>query len=179
MTDSHGFELTPVDIRGQQFRKVILGYVPDEVEDFKERLAQEMERHIREKAQLEDRLTGFREQLKAFREREKAMNDALVAAQALKSQMAEAAQRESDLTVREAGLEADKIVERARAAEASIGGDIVTLQRQFATYVAAFRRLLERQMAEVDAISQYERDGTIPDGPRAETDHKPEDDDDY
>jgi DivIVA domain-containing protein len=178
MTEGHGFELTPVDIRAQQFRKVMLGYGPDEVEDFKERLAQEVERHIREKAQLEDRLAGFREQLKAFREREKAMNDALIAAQALKAQMEEASQREADLVMREAGLEADKVVERARTAETAIQGNIETLQRQFAAYVAAFRRLLERQMAEVDAIAEYELEGTLPEAPEPASNNEPEDGDD-
>ena len=135
MTEGQGFELTPVDIRAQQFRKTMMGYVPEEVEDFKERVGQELERHIREKSLLEDRLVGFREQLKAFREREKAMNDALVAAHALKAQMEEVAQREADLVIREAGLEADKIVERARVAETSLQRDIESLQRQFATYI--------------------------------------------
>lgn len=162
MSENAEFELMPVDVRAQEFRKMMWGYSPDEVEDFKERLARELERHVREKGQLEDRLAGFREQLKAFRERETAMNDALVAAQALKAQTEEVAQREAKLVVREAGVEADTIVGRARKAESSIQGDVEALQRQFTTYVGSFRRLLERHLAEVDAISEYELDGTIP-----------------
>ncbi len=156
------FELTPVDVRAQEFRKTMMGYATPEVEDFKERLAGELERHQREKVQLEERLVGFREQLKAFREREKAMNEALVAAQALKAQMEEAATKEAELVIREAEVEADKIVERARTAEAAIQRDLETVQRQFGTYVASFRRLLDRQMSEVDAISEFELDGRPP-----------------
>ncbi|MCH7706545.1 MAG: pyridoxal-phosphate dependent enzyme [Chloroflexi bacterium] len=121
MSENAEFELMPVDVRAQEFRKMMWGYSPDEVEDFKERLARELERHVREKGQLEDRLAGFREQLKAFRERETAMNDALVAAQALKAQTEEVAQREAKLVVREAGVEADTIGGRAlKAANDSV-----------------------------------------------------------
>lgn len=182
MSENAEFELTPVDVRAQEFRKIMWGYSSDEVEDFKERLAQEFERHVREKGQLEDRLAGFREQLKAFRERETAMNDALVAAQALKAQTEETTRREAEVVIREAGVEADTIVARARTAESSIQGDVETLQRQFATYVGSFRRLLERHMSEVDAISEYELDGTIQENPELkdglEDDGSEEDDDD-
>ena len=74
------FHLTPVDVRAQEFRRSAFGFDPAGVEDFRDRVADEMERLLRERATLEERVQNLREQLKAFREREKALNDALVAA---------------------------------------------------------------------------------------------------
>ncbi|MFQ5549660.1 MAG: DivIVA domain-containing protein [Gemmatimonadales bacterium] len=167
------FELTPVDVRAQEFRRAVRGYAPDDVEDFKERVAEELEKHIRERTQIEERMSNFREQLKAFRERDKAMNEALVAAQQLKDQAQQAAEKEIELIVREAHADADEIVAKARETEVSLNRDIEAAQRQFTAYVASFRRLLERHLAELDALAEHELDGTPP-GDGEDSEKEPE-----
>ena len=44
------FHLTPIDVRAQEFRRATLGYERARVEDFRERVAEEMERLLRERA---------------------------------------------------------------------------------------------------------------------------------
>src|SRR2546422_2145112 len=83
MTDP-AFTLTPLDIRKQEFRKTLRGYETLGVEDFKIRVADVLERANRERQVLEERVNALTEQLRVFREREKAMNEALVAAQQLR-----------------------------------------------------------------------------------------------
>ena len=161
MSDS-GFELTPVDIRAQEFRRTVRGYASDDVDDFRERVAEAVEKLLRERTQLEERLNNFKEQLRAFRERERAMNDALLAAQQLRGEVEENARREAELIVREARTQSDEIIAGAREQEAKLQNDIVAAQRQFSAYVSAFRRLLERHMSEVDSLVEHEVDGTPP-----------------
>ena len=79
-----GFQLTPLDIRTQEFGKALRGYDLDGVEEFRERVATELERLLRENTQMDEQVGNFRDQLKEFREREKAMSEALVAAQQLR-----------------------------------------------------------------------------------------------
>jgi len=79
MTDP-AFTLTPLDIRKQEFRKSLRGYDTAGVEDFQMRVADVLERANRERQVLEERVQALTEQLRVFREREKAMNEALVAA---------------------------------------------------------------------------------------------------
>jgi DivIVA domain-containing protein len=161
MTDS-GFHLTPLDIRAQEFHRSLRGYDPASVEEFRQRIAEEVERLLRERVQLEERLQSFREQLKAFREREKALNDALVSAQQLRSDTEQAARREADLVLREARAQADQILQEARGAEGAVRRDIEAAQRQFTAYLAAFRTLLERYLSEVDALEAHRGDGSPP-----------------
>ena len=80
------FRLTPLDLRKQEFKKAMRGFDQAEVEDFRARAADELERAVRERLALEEKLKGQEEQLVAFRAREKAMNDALVAAQQLRAE---------------------------------------------------------------------------------------------
>ena len=157
-----GFRLTPVDIRAQEFGRALFGYGTAGVEDFRERVAEEMERMLRERATLEERLHNFREQLKSLREREKAINDAVMMAQQLRDGAQKTAQQEADVIVREARAKAEEILLEARTAESSLRRDVEEAQDQFSSYLAAFRRLLDRHLAEVDALAAHERDGSPP-----------------
>lgn len=161
MTDSE-FRLTPIDVRSQEFRRMLRGYDPAEVEDFRERVAQEIERILREKLQLDERITAMREQLKALREREKAINDALVTAQELRADTQDSAKKEAELIVREARAEADQIIAEARKVELAVRDGVEDAQIQFSSYLASFRQLLERQLAQVDALEAFERNGEPP-----------------
>jgi DivIVA domain-containing protein len=132
MTDET-FHLTPHDIRAQEFQRTIRGYEPTQVESFKQRVAEEFDRVLRDRVQLEERLKGMLEQLRSFRERERAMNEALVAAQA----------------------EAARLVERAGEEEQVIQQRSESAVRQLASYLASFRALLERHQNELAGLEAY------------------------
>jgi len=156
------FHLTPVDLRQQEFRRSAFGYERADVEDFRQRVAEEMERLLRERAQMEERVANLREQLKVFRERERALNEALIAAQQLRADTQDSTRKEAELTLREARAEADGIVAHARDAEVQVRRDVEAAQRHFSAYLAASRHLLERHLAEVDALEEQSRDGSPP-----------------
>jgi DivIVA domain-containing protein len=160
-----GFFLTPVDVRAQEFRKTLRGYAVGDVDDFRQRVADELERLLKDRADMEGKLQLLREQLKAFREREKALNDALVVAQQLRGETELAARREAELILREAKGQADAQLAEARADERYVRRDIEGAQRQFTSYLASFRTLLERYLSEVDALEAHGRDGTEPKPP--------------
>jgi len=159
VTDAPGseFALTPLDIRKQEFRRVLRGFDPAGVEDFRMRVADELERIIRERSVLEERLAALTEQLRVFREREKAMNEALVAAQQLRADTRAAAEREAQVIVREAEAEARRIAEEAKSADQTARGQVTEVQRQFQSYVAGFRAHLERHLAELRALGESQR----------------------
>jgi DivIVA domain-containing protein len=146
------FNLTPHDIRKQEFRKSLRGYETDGVEDFRVRAADALERAIRDRQVLEERVSALTEQLRVFREREKAMNEALVAAQQLRQETRAAAEREGQVIVREAQAEAKRLLDEAHAAQTAVQVKLTETERQFQQYVGGFRALLERQLAELRAL---------------------------
>ena len=146
------FHLTPLDVRKQEFRRSLRGYEPIGVEDFRGRVADELERILREKSVLEERLAALGEQLQAYRERERAMNEALVAAQQLREDSRSAALREAQVIIREAEADARRLLDEARVAREAIERQSADVQRQFQAYVVGFRALLERQLAELRAL---------------------------
>jgi cell division initiation protein len=172
MTDDHAFHLTPLDVRSQEFARAFRGYDPAQVDEFKLAISEELERLLRERAQHEERLQNAQEQLRAFRDRERAMNEALVAAQQLRVDSREQAEREAELVLREARAEAERILERARHEEAVVRERADGAARQFSAYVASFRTLLERHLGEVDGLQRRPHPG-MPDVSHSGTSENP------
>jgi DivIVA domain-containing protein len=146
------FRLTPLDVRTQQFSRAVRGYDRGQVDEFMRRLSEELESLLRDKGQHEERLRSAQDQLRAFRDRERAMNEALIAAQQLRADTKEQAERQAGLVLAEARAEADRIVERAKREEALVRERTDSAARQFKAYVASFRALLERHLGEVDGL---------------------------
>jgi len=146
------FNLTPLDIRKQEFRKTLRGYDTLGVEDFQMRVADALERAMRERQVLEERVSALTEQLRVFRDREKAMNEALVAAQQLRQDSRATAEREGQVILREAEAAAKRLLDEAKHAETVVKTRMAETERQFQQYVGGFRALLERQLAELRAL---------------------------
>jgi len=146
------FNLTPHDIRKQEFRKSLRGYDTAGVDDFRMRVADALERAMRERQVLDERVGALTEQLRVFREREKAMNEALVAAQQLRQETRAAAEREGQVIVREAQADAKRLLDEAKNEESAVQTRMAETERQFQQYVGGFRALLERQLAELRAL---------------------------
>ena len=151
MTDDP-FHLTAHDVRDQQFQRVLRGYDPTQVEEFKQRMAEEIDRLVRDRVQLDERVKGMSEQLRTYRDRERAMNDALVGAQQLRTEIQAQVEREREVSLREAAVQAEQILQQARMEEQRISHDNDQARRQFQAYLASYRQLLERQLAELASL---------------------------
>ncbi|MGE5230954.1 MAG: DivIVA domain-containing protein [Deltaproteobacteria bacterium] len=151
------FQLTPQDVRTHDFARAVRGYDRAQVDEFKQRLAEEIDRLTRARIQAEERLKSAQDQLRAYRERERALNEALVGAQQLRADTHAQAEQEAGLVLREAQLEAARIVDRAKLDEQLVRERTEEAIRQFNAYVASFRVLLERQLAEVDGLQAAAR----------------------
>jgi DivIVA domain-containing protein len=148
------FHLTPLDVRRYDFGKAIRGYDPERVNQFREQVAEELERLARLNQDLDAKAKGFHEQLRAFRERDKAINEALVSAQQLRGEIREQADKEAQLILREARADAERIVEDARAEIRRMEDQIASLDRGRRAYLAQVRLLIERHLSEITAAEQ-------------------------
>src|SRR6059058_3370168 len=123
------FRLTPIDVRRMEFPKGLRGYDAARVDDFREQVAEELERLTRANQELESNVRSLTEQLRGFRDRDKALNEALVSAQQLRSESREQSEREAQLILREARSEADRIVAESHAQIRALQEEIAALDR--------------------------------------------------
>ena len=77
-------------------------------------MAEELERLSRINQDLDQKAHSCHDQLRAFRERDKALNEALVSAQQMRQDTKEQAEREAQLILREAQVEKERFIEIAR-----------------------------------------------------------------
>ena len=164
MTDDT-FRLTALDVRRYDFGAALRGYDKARVEQFREQVAAELERLARAVQDLDNKARNFHEQLRAFRDRDRALNEALISAQQLRSETKETAEREAELIRREARAEAEEIrraaqegarrhVEELRGEQRRVEEEIAGLDRVHRTYIAQLRLLAERQLAELSAAEE-------------------------
>ncbi|MCU0633897.1 MAG: DivIVA domain-containing protein [Gemmatimonadaceae bacterium] len=145
------FHLTALDVRRYDFGNALRGYDRARVDQFRAQVADELERLGRVTQDLEAKARNFHEQLRAFRERDKALIEALVSAQQLRGEIRGQAEKEGQLVLREARAEAEKIIEAARAEARRMDAELQALWRSRRTYLAQLRVLIERQTAELEA----------------------------
>ena len=145
------FHLTPLDIRRFDFGSALRGYDKARVDEFRDQVAAEVEHLLKQCQDLEGKAKGFHEQLKAFRDRDKALNEALISAQQLRGDIREQADREAQLILREAKAEGEKILEQAKSEVRAIHGELETLVRTRRAFLVQLRMTLQRQLSEVDA----------------------------
>lgn len=145
------FHLTSLDVRRFDFGRALRGYNPVKVEQFRDQIVDELERLTRVNQDLDGKARTFYEQLRSFRERDKALNDALISAQQLRGELKEQAEREAQLVIREARAEGERLLESARAEVRRMEAELDSLDRSRRTYLAQMRALLARQLSEVEA----------------------------
>jgi cell division initiation protein len=143
-----------MDIRQQQFTvKMFRGFDTQEVDTFLEDLAADYEALLKENSLLKEQLQALEERTRGLEEREKVLQETLVTTQRLVEEMKDQARREAAVIIREAEVQADRIIEASRSAEGSLQSEIIALKRtrrQLAeglrSTVEMYQRLLEQDL---------------------------------
>lgn len=153
-------DLTPLDVRnkrGDFKKKAMGGYDPQDVDVFLELAAERMEELVRENLQLRERTEALQQQVASWSGREKAVQEALVTAQELRTEMKTQAQRQAEFLLTEAQAEARRQLAEAEAeirmryrdAERKLEqaqDALEDIERRRGRFLKAFRQLLEREM---------------------------------
>jgi len=137
---------TPLDIKKQEFKRTMRGYDPEEVNNFLEMVAEEFETLQREKNRLDDETLKLRTQLHDYQEVERTLKQTLMHAQESMQLSRDNSKREADLTLREAELQADKIVNEAHKKLAELKNELLVVRAQKDSFARRLRHLLESQL---------------------------------
>jgi len=144
--------LTPLDIKKQEFKKVMRGYDPVEVDTFMDMVANEFEDLLRQQKEMRDRTVELETQLKDYRQIEKTLQQTLLQAQEATGKTYEAARREAELISREAEMKAAKIVEQANSDLARMNNELIQLKGRKESLVGRLRVLLSSELDLIKAL---------------------------
>lgn len=149
-------DLTPLDVRKKKgdFRRAMRGYEPALVDDFLDLAADRLEELVRLTMALEEKVARLERAEKEHNEREKALTEALVTAQEMRAEVRNQALREAELARKEAEQDARRIRAEALEAKEREKEGIRRLQARRAQLVRSYRMFLEREVAELQVMSQ-------------------------
>jgi cell division initiation protein len=149
-------DLTPLEVRKKKgdFRRGMRGYDPQSVDDFLDLVADRLEQVVREHAAMRDRLARVEDQVNDYRERERALTEALVSAQEMREQMRQQLEREAQLKRREAEADAESIRSEAAQTREREEEGIRILRARQTQFVQSYRAFLERELAELAVMME-------------------------
>ncbi len=149
-------KITPVDVRNQEFKRVLRGYDPVEVDTFMDMLATEFEDLLQQSKEMRDRVVELETQLKDYKQIEKTLQQTLLQAQEATGRTYESARREAETIVRDAESKAAKTIEQSYADATRLTNQIGELKARRDSLVARLRVLLS---SELDLIKALEMGG--------------------
>ncbi|HEX6308797.1 MAG TPA: DivIVA domain-containing protein [Longimicrobiales bacterium] len=189
-------DLTPLEVRKKKgdFRRAMRGYDPELVDDFLDLVADRLEQLVRENMGLQERIAQQNAQVADYRDRERALTEALVSAQEMREEVRRQAAREAELAKRGAEQHAEqlraKVEEEVRQLRSSAKEEssrvlssiredrmreeemLRQLRVRQQEFLASYRAFLEEELAELTVLTRATgssvRTRTQPAAPSAE-----------
>ena len=145
-------KLTPLDLRKQEFRKVMRGFDPVEVETFLGMVASALEELTKANRDLKDKVIELETHLQDYKAIEKTLQQTLAAAQETSVKSVENARKEAQITVAEAELKANQIVDKARTDLILMKEELSILKSKKIAIVSRLRTLLTSELQLIQAL---------------------------
>jgi cell division initiation protein len=105
--------LTPLDIQQQSFKRALRGYDPEDVDEFLDKVAENLQGYVEKIRDLERKLETADEQIQECRELRHSLNEAILFAQQSAEEKIKSAAQQAELTLKEAEAKAAAVVEEA------------------------------------------------------------------
>jgi DivIVA domain-containing protein len=149
-------DLTPLEVRKKKgdFRRMMRGYDPAQVDDFLDLVADRLEQLVRDGIGNAERVVVLEAQVSDFRERERALTEALVTAQEMREEIRKQVAREAELLRREAEQSAENIRSSAVLVRQREEEAIRRLRARQMQLLQSYRTFLERELAELSVMAE-------------------------
>jgi cell division initiation protein len=136
--------LTARDIESKYFSRAMRGYAISEVDEFLDRVAEDIQEYSLRCAELERRIDRLEEQIREYENLKETLQGTLLMAQKSAEAKEEAASRQAETLLNEARLKAEQIGLEASAAKDRERRDLQRLRQMKQEFKAEFRALLSR-----------------------------------
>jgi cell division initiation protein len=147
-------KLAPLDKRQKQFKTTFRGHDAKDVEGFLDLVASEFEEVIKENQALKDDHVRQREKIEEYREREKTLQETMVAAQKVAEEITQSAKKQAEIVLSEAELQAEKIVQGAHTRLVQIVSEINELKRQRTQFESQVRSVVDSHLKLLETFAQ-------------------------
>jgi cell division initiation protein len=151
-------QLTPIDLKKQEFKRVVRGYDPAEVRSFLEQVADAWEELIRSREGTQERVRELGETIDNYRRMERTLNETLLAAQRLAEESREASQKEAEIIRKEAEMDGRRLLDRAESEARVAREQVRELRIERDNLFLKLRNLLEEELLRLHALRDVHGD---------------------
>lgn len=145
-------KIGPVDIRNHSFvKRGMRGLDEAEVRAYLELVADQLQEAILEAEELRSKIDQLERSVVDYRGLEQNLRDSLLSAGRLSDDRLAQAEKEAQILIKEAEIQAEKILLRSREEAGRLQAAIDDLRRQRITYLERFRALLRSQIKILEA----------------------------
>jgi len=154
-------KISPMDIQRQTFAKQLRGFDPDEVRAFLSVVAEEMATLQRDKDEIEQQLRQLEQIVAEHRERETILKNTLLTAQKAAEDIRDNARKEAELVVKEAELQADRLLELAQGRAHDLEHGIMDLRAHRSALRTDVRAFITRLTQVLDLQEEAELEDNL------------------
>ncbi len=139
-----------IDIQNKEFARAFRGYKMEEVDEFLDRVAKELELLVKEKLGLEEKHASLENQLMQYQKLEETLHNSIIVAQEASEDVKRNANKEAELIRKEAEKESRRIIEEARFKASRILAEHEEVYKQAQIFKLRFRSFVEAQLASLE-----------------------------
>jgi cell division initiation protein len=154
-------KISPMEIQRQTFATTWRGFDRDEVRTYLSFVAEELSTLQRERDSLGQEIQSLKGIVEDYRHREMILKNTLLTAQRVSDEIRENARRHADGVVKEAEIQADRLIELAQNRARSVERDLVDLRVQRQTVRVEIRAFLERMSRLLEIQEEAEVDDNL------------------
>lgn len=147
-------DLSPLDVRYQEFPRAFRGYHRGAVREYLARVAEAMEALIRENEVLKERLRALEEENARLKEAEGELKRAVVAAERIARELKAQAEREAELLRKEAQAAKERLLQEAAQELKRLRAEIERARQEKALFLGQVRALFEGYL---EALKRLEK----------------------
>jgi len=147
--------ITPLDLSKKQYAKSINGYNKTEVDEYNQRVSEEIERLTNETIDKSEKIKLLQDELGKFNRIEQNLRDALIIAQRTHDEVITSGNDKADLIVRESEARSKEILRAASDEGIQIAKTHEDAKKDFIVFRTRYKTLLKSQL---DLIEDYNID---------------------
>ena len=140
-----------MDIHNKEFRKAVRGYDAEEVDEFLDEIIVDFEKMQRELDSLRNQLSTYSENMSTYKERENALNNALITAQQFADNVCHEAEEKAHKIVEDAEERAREIIGSSESALKTMSANYEALSLKHNELKDNMRRYLQNQLQSLDS----------------------------
>ena len=145
--------ITPGAIQKKDFTRGVRGYKEEEVDQFLDIIAADLDTLLRENASLRENIKALTQEIDSHRGSDSAILGTLEAAKALMTEISASAEKRAEIVLKNAELDAERIRREARENVENMTEEAASLSRRWELFSARFRNLLETELDRFDSFS--------------------------